>query len=66
MVRVTEGNPAVVVSAAAVRDGASECRVHFHTEIALAVRAHHFVMASDLAVVAKRGFVADPYIVRQG
>src|SRR6267142_7295275 len=66
MVRVTEGNPAVVVGAAAVRDGAAECRVCFRTEVALAVGAHRFVVASDLAVVAKGGFVVEPCIIRRG
>ena len=66
MVRVTEGNPAVIVSAAAVRDGAAECRVRFHTEVALAVGARRFIVASDLAVVAEGVFVADPCIVRRG
>src|SRR6266850_4934995 len=66
MVRVTEGNPAVVIGAAAVRDGAAECQVHFRTEVALAVGARRFVVASDLAVAAKGDLVAEPCIVRRG
>ena len=63
---MTEGDPATVVGAAAVRDGATKCQVRFSTEVAFAVGARRFVMASDLAVVAKRGFIADPCIVRRG
>ena len=66
MVRVTEGDPTVIVGAAAVRDGAAECQVRFRTEVALAVGACRFIMASDLAVVAKGSFVADSCIVRWG
>src|SRR6267142_1239344 len=66
MVRVTEGDPAAVVGAAAVRDGATECRVRFRTKVAFAVGARRFVMALGLAVVAKGGFIVDPCIVRWG
>ena len=66
MVRVTEGDPAVIVGAAAVRDGTAECQVHFRTEVALAVGARRFVVASDLAVAAKGDLVAEPCIVRRG
>jgi len=44
MVCVTKGDPAAAVGAAVVRDGAAKCQVHFHTEVALAVQAHRFVM----------------------
>ena len=37
MVRVTERDPAMVVGATAMRDGTSECRVRFCTEVAFAV-----------------------------
>jgi len=66
MIHVTEGDPAVIVGAAVVREGAAECQVRFHTEVALAIGACRFVVASDLAVAAKGGFVAEPCIVRRG
>src|SRR6267142_7117758 len=61
MVHMTKGDPAVVVGAAAVRDGAAKCQVCFCTEVALAVGARRFVVASDLAVATEGGFVAEPY-----
>src|SRR6267142_4766961 len=66
MVCVTEGNPATVVGAAAVRDGTAECQVRFCTEVAFTVWARRFVVAPDLAVTAKGGFIAGPCIVRRG
>jgi len=66
MVCVTKGDPAAVVGAAAVRDGTAEHRVRFHTEVALAVGACHFVVAPDLAVMAEGNFVVDACIIRRG
>ena len=66
MVHVTEGDPAVIVGTAAVRDGATKCQVRFCTEVALTVGAHRFVVASGLAVAAKGDFVTEPCIVRRG
>ena len=66
MVCVTEGDPTVVVSAAAVGKGAAECQVRFCTEVTLGVQAHRFVVPSDLAVVTEGYFVMEPCIVRQG
>jgi len=66
MVCVTKGDPAAVISAAAVRDGTAESRVHFCTEVALVVRACRFVVPPDLAVLTEGDFVVDPCIVRWG
>src|SRR6267142_7103647 len=41
MVCVTKGDPAAVISAAAVRDGTAECQMCSCTEVALAVWARH-------------------------
>jgi len=66
MVCVTKGDPTMVVSAAAVRDGTAKHRVRFRTEVALAIGACCFIVAPDLAVPTEGDFVADACIVRQG
>jgi len=66
MVGVTKGDPAVVISAAAMRDWAAEHRVCFRAEVALVIGARCFVVPPNLAVATEWDFVTCPCVVRQG
>jgi len=61
---VTEGNPTVVIGAAA-RGRAGEGQMCFCTEVALRDWACHFVVSADLTDPTEGDLVTDPIIVRQ-
>jgi len=66
MVHMTKGDPAVVIGAAAVRDGAAKCQVCFCAEVAFDVGTHRFIVPPDLAIAAEGDLVVEPCIVRWG
>jgi len=63
---MAEGDPAMVISTAAMGGRAGESQMRFHTEVALSDQTGCFIVSSDLTDSTEGDLVTDPIIVRQG